>query len=136
MSHLRLLFVGGRNALQKVYDTASDSSSETKAELTIGADWISDYDWLDKKEKKKGWTTDNFTKADSELYEQILNGYWQDCFDVRDPDRYGDFGWVNIRDKMIENPSIEEVKLNKKAIIEEIKKLPDDTLFHFAESHW
>lgn len=47
MAHCRLLFVGVRDALQKIFDSAPDSSSETKAEMTIGADWIADYDWLD-----------------------------------------------------------------------------------------
>lgn len=38
MSHCRLLFVGGRDNLQKIFDNAPDSSSETAAEMTIGAD--------------------------------------------------------------------------------------------------
>ena len=72
MTHCRLLFVGGRNALQKIYDNAPDSSSETKAEMTIGADWVSDYDLIDEEEKKRGWTTDDFTREDAELFQQIL----------------------------------------------------------------
>lgn len=36
MAHLRLLFVGSRKNLQDIYDNAPDSSSETKAEMTIG----------------------------------------------------------------------------------------------------
>lgn len=132
MAHCRLLFVGGRDALQKVYDTADDSSSETKAELTIGADWVSDYDWLDDEEKKRGWTTDDFTKENKELYQQIIDNCWYACFDVRNPERYGDFGWVNIPEQMIQD----DEKVNHQKIIEAIKQLPDDTLFHFADSHW
>ena len=137
MARCRLLFVGGRDALQRVYDTAPDSSSETKAEQTIGADWVSDYDWISDEEKKRGWTTDDFTKENKDLYQQILDNLWYACFDVRDPDKYGDFGWVNIPKQMVKSPrSTDEEKANHKKIIEAIKQLPDDTLFHFADSHW
>ena len=137
MAHCRLLFVGGRDALQKVYDTAPDSSSETKAEMTIGADWVTDYDWLDDDEKKSGWTTDDFTKENKELYQQILDNRWYACFDVRNPEKYGDFGWINMPDQMEEScRGGDSEDRNHEKIIEAIKQLPDDTLFHFADSHW
>ena len=44
MAHLRSLFIGSRNDLQRIYDNAPDSSSESAAEMTIWADWIDDYD--------------------------------------------------------------------------------------------
>ena len=137
MAHCRLLFVGGRDALQKVYDTADDSSSESKAELTIGADYIVDYDWISDEEKKRGRTTKDFTKENTELYQQILDDYWYACFDVRDPQRYGDFGWVNIPEQMKQSSRSGDAEAeNHRKIIEVIKQLPDDTLFHFADSHW
>jgi len=138
MAHCRLLFVGGRDALQKVYDTADDSSSESKAELTIGADWISDWDWLSEDEEKAGWTTDDFTKeSNPKLYQEILDNRWWACFDVRDPNCYGDFCCINCPDYETGHwMSREKEKRNNQRTIEAIKKLPDDTLFHFADSHW
>ena len=51
MAHCRLLFVGGRTNLQQIYDDAPDSSSESAAEMTIGADWIADYDYISEEQK-------------------------------------------------------------------------------------
>ena len=138
MAHCRLLFVGGRDALQKVYDTADDSSSESKTELTIGADWIADYDWLSEDEKKVGLTTNDFTKeSNPELYQEILDNRWWACFDVRDSNYYGDFCCINCPDYETGYWHSREIeKRNNQRTIEAIKKLPDDTLFHFADSHW
>lgn len=138
MAHCRLLFVGGRDALQKIFDNAPDSSSESAAEMTIGADWVEDYDWLDKEEKKIGWTTDNFTKeSNPELYQQILDNRWWACYDVRNPECYGDFCCINCPDYETGHWRDTEIeKRNNQRTIEAIKKLPDDTLFHFADSHW
>ena len=138
MAHCRLLFVGGRANLDKIYDDCDDSSSESKAEIAFGSDWIEDYDWLTNKEKERGRTTDNFTKGNKELYQQILNDIWVYCYDIRDTKNYGDFGWVNIPEQMEENPHWDRdiEKRNHQRIIEAIKQLPDNTLFHFADSHW
>lgn len=138
MAHCRLLFVGGRDALQKIFDSAPDSSSETKAEMTIGADWIADYDWLDEEEKKTGWTTDDFTKeSNPKLYQEILDNQWWACYDVRDSKHYGDFCCINCPDYETNHWTSDEIeKRNDERTIEAIKRLPDDTLFHFAESHW
>lgn len=140
MSHCRLLFVGGRDNLQKIFDGAPDSSSETAAEMTIGADWIADYDWLSDEEKNRGRTTDNFTKkSNPELYQDVIKGYWYHCYDVRDPNHYGSFDCLNCPDfepYVADGHWKEREKRNKARAIEAIKKLPVDTLFHFAESHW
>lgn len=137
MAHCRLLFVGGRDALQKIYDNAPDSSAETKAEMTIGADWISDYGWINDEEKKRGWTTDDFTKDNTKLYQQILDGVWYACYDVRSPERYGDFCCLNCPDYETGHWYNHEIEMrNNQRTIEAIKLLPKDTLFHFAESHW
>ena len=138
MGHCRLLFVGGRDALQRVYDTAPDSSSESAAELTIGADWIDDFDWLSEEKKVLGRTTKDFTIENRELYQDILNKNWVYCFDVRDCNNYGDFGWVNIPDQMEEERGYDRARYerNQQRIINAIKLLPKNTLFHFADSHW
>ena len=140
MSHCRLLFVGGRANLQKIFDDTPDSSSESAAEMTIGADWIADYNWISEEEKKKGWTTDNFTKdSNPELYQDVIGGKWYDCYDVRDPNHYGSFDCLNCPDF---EPYVADIhweereKRNKIRVIEVLKTLPNDTLFHFAESHW
>ena len=140
MAHCRLLFVGGRTNLQKIFDDAPDSSSESTAEMTIGADWIADYDFISEEEKKLGWTTDNFTKiSNPELYQEVIKGQWYDCYDVRDPNHYGSFDCLNCPDfePYIEGCNwIEIEERNKIRTIEVIKRLPDDTIFFFADSHW
>lgn len=150
MAHCRLLFVGGRSNLQKIFDAAPDSSSESAAEMTIGADWVDDYDWTSEGKKKTGRTTDNFTKeSNPELYQDVINGYWYDCYDVRDPNHYGSFDCINCPDyecyegtnnsvgsKDFDKDWNEKEKRNKARAIEGLKSLPDDTLFHFADSHW
>ena len=139
MAHYRLLFVGGRDNLQKIYDDCDDSSSETKAEIAFNADWISDYDCLSDKDKEIGRTTDDFTKSNEALYQQIMDGQWAYCYDIRNPKKYGDFACLNCPD--FEDYAWNEdwearIKRNKQRTIEAIKKLPSDTLFHFADSHW
>jgi len=150
MAHCRLLFVGDRSNLQKIFDDAPDSSSESAAEMTIGADWVDDYDWISEGEKKTGRTTDNFTKeSNPELYQDVINGYWYDCYDVRDPNHYGSFDCINCPDyecyegannsigsKDYDKDWNEKEKRNKVRAIEALKSLSDDTLFHFADSHW
>lgn len=149
MAHCRLLFVGGRNNLQQIFNNAPDSSSKSAAELTIGADWVEDYDWLTNKEKELNkWTTDDFTKENKELYQQVLDGLWYDCYDVRDPNHYGSFDCINCpdfepydenntdKDFKYDKDWDEKEKRNKARAIEAIKLLPSDTLFHFADSHW
>jgi hypothetical protein len=139
MAHCRLLFVGGRANLQKIFDDTPDSSSESAAEMTIGADWVADYDFISEEQKKLGWTTDNFTKeSNPELYQEIINGNWYDCYDVRDTKHYGSFDCINCSD-FEHYDGIdwkEKEKRNKIRAIEVIKTLPVDTLFHFADSHW
>ena len=138
MAHCRLLFVGGMENLDKIFENCPDSSSESTAEITIGADWIADYRWLSEEERKKGWTTNNFTKADIELYQQVVEGLWYECFDIRNPKHYGNFACLNCSDYETYNSADwrEREIRNKKKTIEAIKNLPDDTLFHFADSHW
>lgn len=139
MAHCRLLFVGGRSNLQKIFDDAPDSSSESAAEMTIGADWVADYDFISEEQKKLGKTTDNFTKeSNPKLYQEVINGYWYDCYDVRDSKHYGNFACINCPD-FESYDSVdwcEREKRNKIRVIEVIKTLPANTLFHFADSHW
>lgn len=140
MAYCRLLFVGGRANLQKIFDDAPDSSSETAAELTIGADWVTDYDYISEEEKKTGWTTDNFTKiSNSELYQEVIDGYWYECYDIRNTKHYGSFDCINCPDfepYVPDNDWENREKRNKLRAIEVLKSLLDDTLFHFADSHW
>ena len=140
MSHCRLLFVGGRDNLQKIFDNAPDSSSESAAEMTIGADWVADYDWIDEEEQKVGRTTDDFTKeSNPELYQEVINGYWYDCYDIRNTNHYGSFDCLNCPDfepYVADGCWKEREKRNKVRAIEILKTLPNDTLFHFADSHW
>ena len=140
MAHCRLLFVGGRDNLQKIFNNTPDSSSESAAEITIGADWVADYDWISEEEKKICWTTDNFTKiSNPELYQEVIDGQWYDCYDVRDPNHYGSFDCLNCPDfePYIEDSHWKErEERNKARTIEALRQLPVNTLFHFADSHW
>ena len=140
MAHCRLLFVGGRLNLQKIFDDAPDSSSESAAEMTIGADWVADYDWISEEEKKLGWTTDNFTKiSNPELYQEVINGQWYECYDIRNPNHYGSFDCLNCSDfepYVADSHWKEREERNKARAIEILKTLSGDTLFHFADSHW
>ncbi len=123
MAHLRLLFVGPINNLDKIYADCPDSSSESAAEMAFGADWI-DED-----------TEGEFTKNDIK-FNQILNKDWTYCFDIRNPNRYGDYCCVNNLpwEKGLYDRETEE--RNKDLCIESIKQLPEDTIFFFADSHW
>ena len=139
MARLRLLFVGDRNNLQKIYNDCPDSSSESAAEIAFGADWISDYDWIDEDEKKRGWTTDNFTKnSNPTLYQEVIDGLWVYCYDIRNPKVYGSFDCLNCPDFEPYDGTDNKGKdlRNKNRTIEAFKNLPEDTIFHFAESHW
>lgn len=140
MAHCRLLFVGGRDNLEKIFENCPDSSSESAAEMAIGADWIADYEWISEDEKQRGITTDNFTKeSNPELYQQIIDGIWYECYDIRDINHYGSFDCLNCPDfepYKSDGNWQERDKRNQLRAIEVIKTLPDDTLFHFADSHW
>ena len=119
MAHYRLLFVGTLDNLQRIYNQCDDSSSESKAELAFG------YDYIVEEEIQ-------FTKKDKELYKRILDCKWHDCLDVRDPDNYGDFAWVNMPEEM------KEVKSNidyQQVVLNAIRELPDDMVFFFADAH-
>ena len=147
MAHCTLLFVGTQANLQEIFDRCPDSSSESAAEMTIGADWV---DWDDEYRGSGEFT--KFTKETKgkwhKNYQDVIEGNWYDCYDVRDPDRYGSFDCLNCPDfepyDKTNNDNgwehdkdwDEKEKRNKARAIEAIKKLPDDTVFFFADSHW
>lgn len=137
MAHCILLFVGKIANLQKILDDVPDSSSESAAEITIGADWV---DWED-----KHWGSGEFTKFTKETkgtchlnYEDVIKGNWFECYDVRDPNHYESFDCLNCPDfePYDGTDCSEKEERNKARTIEYIKKLPDDTVFFFADSHW
>lgn len=129
MAHCRLLFVGTKKNLRQIYADCGDSSSESSAEMAFGADWISDSEWSDNPRN-----TDEFTKEDKELYQQILDGLFVYCFDIRDTKRYGDYSYINgFGERMYNEETHEEDNLR---VVEHIKGLPSDTIFFFADSHW
>ena len=131
MARLRLLFVGTINNLYKIYDDCPDSSSESAAEMAFGADSID--------EEAYGG---EFTKSNIEYYNRILEGDFNYCFDIRNPQRYGDYNCVNNLPFKPEDSylSYEERETNfiynQNLCIESIKLLPDDTVFFLAGSHW
>ena len=138
MAHCLLLFVGTHKNLQEIFDNCPDSSSESAAEMAMGADWINEND------EYKG--SGEFTKFTKETkgkwhlnYEDVINGNWYACFDIRNIHHYGDFGWINMPKQMKKCEGKdwnENEKYNKSLICKALKELPDDTVFFFADSHW
>ena len=97
--------------------------------MAFGADWISDSEWSDDPRD-----TDEFTKENAELYQQILDGRFVYCFDIRDTKRYGDYSYVNGFGEELYNEDMQEE--NNAKVVEHIKTLPSETIFFFADSHW
>ena len=138
MAHCKLLFVGTQDNLQEIFNNTPDSSSESAAEMTIGADWI---DWED-----EVWGSGEFTKSTKETrgtchlnYKDAIEGNWYECYDIRNPNHYGSFDCINCPDfePYIDDKHWKEREVrNKVRTIEAIKKLPDNTVFFFANSHW
>lgn len=137
MAHCLSLFVGKQDNLQTILNNAPDSSSESAAEMTIGADYI---DWDD-----DVWGSGEFTKFTKETkgsahldYQDVVEGNWYDCYDIRDINHYGSFDCLNCPDyePYNEDDWKERGRRNKNRAIEVLKKLPDDTVFFFADSHW
>lgn len=131
MAHIKLLFVGTIDNLYKIYADTPDSSSESAAEMAFGADYID--------ERPYGG---EFTKSNTEYYNAILEGYWCNCYDIRNPKWYGSYECVNKLPYKPEENNLpyEEKKenhgYNQSLCIESIKLLPDNTVFFFADSHW
>lgn len=126
MSHVRLLFVGGKKNLDQIYADCPDSSSEAEAEMAFGYDWINS-------EADGRWVSEEFTSKDTELYRQVVEGIWHHCLDIRDTERYGDYTWVNrMSEGVYSRASYEEMKSQT---ISDLKNFPSDTTFFFAEAH-
>ena len=138
MAHCCLLFVGTFQNLQDIYDDCPDSSSESAAEMSIGADWINEYDDYRGSGEFTKFTKE--TKGKSHLnYEDVIAGNWYECYDIRDRNNYGSFDCLNCPDfepYVADGNLLEREKRNKERAIEALKKLPDDTVFFFADSHW
>lgn len=116
--------------------------------MAFGADWINE----DHEYKGSG----EFTKFTKETkgkwhlnYEDVIEGNWYECYDIRDTKHYGSFDCINCPDfepydgsnnnfgsKNADMDWTEKEERNKKRAIEALKKLPDDTVFFFADSHW
>ena len=137
MAHCRLLFVGKVENIHRIYADCPDSSSESAAEMAFGADYICEY--REGYERQSSWNTPEFTKANKEYYQDIIDGQFMYCFDIRNTENYGDYGWINIPSEMEEEAApdlYEKEERNKQRIINHIKGLPNETIFWFADSHW
>ena len=136
MAHYRVLMVGSHDDIQRIYDTLPDSSSESAAEMAFG------FDWIDIDNSNPPMSSEPFTKANKELWQEVLDGKFYYCLDARNVEKYGSFGWVNIPDQMEEWPfglPYEEDRArhqrNKERVIEVLKSLPDSQVFIFCDSH-
>lgn len=88
MAHYHVLMVGTEANLTQIYADCSDSSSETLAEMAFAYDYLcplSKNELLGKGIKKYDSEDYEFTKEDTELYDEIVQGrLFNDCFDIRD----------------------------------------------------
>lgn len=121
MAHCRLLFVGTKDNMEAIFENCPDSSSESEAEMAFGCDYVSsDY-----------WYNEEFTKQD-EHYQDVINGMWVYCYDIRNVNHYADYACLN----KLDNFDINNEEEYKTKVIEHIKTLPDDTIFFFQDSHF
>lgn len=88
MSHYNVLMVGTEANLMQIYADCSDSSSETKAEMAFAYDYLCPLGknfLLGKNTRVYNSEDCEFTKEDTELYNEIVQGrMFNDCFDIRD----------------------------------------------------
>lgn len=127
MSHIRILLVGPKRNLDQIYDDCPDSSSESCAEMAFGYDSLSTDHY---------WASEEFTRANEELYNQIIEGRWWECLDIRDTAYYGDYACINGVEYETGQWNDRDIRLrNQKNVIEHIKHLPSDTIFFFADAH-
>lgn len=122
MAHYNVLMVGTEANLMQIYADCPDSSSETKAEMAFAYDYLcplSKNELLGKGIKKYDSEDYEFTKEDTELYNEIVQGrMFNDCFDIRD----------NTSNHRI--TELNDVDFNKF-----FKNLPDDTHFFLCIGH-
>lgn len=121
MAHYRLLFVGTKDNMEAIFENCLDSSSESKADMAFGCDYVtSDH-----------WYNEEFTKQD-DPYQDVITGNWVYCYDIRNINHYADYACLN-------NLNISDIYDSKEyqiKIIEHIRTLPDDTIFFFQDSHF
>lgn len=88
MAHYNVLMVGTEANLTQIYADCPDSSSETMAEMAFAYDYLcplSKNELLGKGIKKYDSKNYEFTKEDTELYNEIVQGrMFNDYFDIRD----------------------------------------------------
>ena len=101
---------------------APDSSSESKAEMAFCCDYVAPDYWYD----------NDFTKQD-EPYQDVINGKWVYCYDIRNINRFADYACLNNLGRFDIFHEEEEYKAK---VIEHIKTLPDNTIFFFQDSHF
>lgn len=123
MSHYNVLMIGTEANLMQIYADCSDSSSETKAEMTFAYDYLCPLgkNFLLGKDTRVYNSEDcEFTKEDTELYNEIIvERRFYDCFD--------------IRDNTSNNRITEE--LSDKGLDNFFNDLPDDTHFFLCVGH-
>lgn len=123
MAHYNVLMVGTEANLTQIYADCPDSSSETLAEMAFAYDYLcplSKNELLGKGIKKYDSKDYEFTKEDTELYNEIVKGrMFYDCFDIRDN---------------TSNHRITE-ELSDKGLDNFFNNLPDDTHFFLCVGH-
>ena len=131
MSHIKVVMIGTRDNLQKIYDSVGDSSAETSAELAFGYDYLdNNVDFYSFRESRAFNSVElKWTKNDAE-YQHLLDEIKDpircpDIIDIRcAPDFINvEFDYINKRDKTVDE------------ILEWFDNRPSDMEFFVCDGH-
>ena len=131
MSHVKVVMIGTRDNLQKIYDSVGDSSAETSAELAFGYDYLdNNVDFYAFRESRAFNSVElKWTKNDAE-YQHLLDEIkgpirCPDIIDIRcAPDFINvEFDYINKRDKTADE------------ILEWFDNQPSDMEFFVCDGH-
>ena len=129
MAHYKVIMIGTRDNLQKIYDNTDDSQSESKAELAFGYDYLDDNVDFHMQNCDYNSIPLKWTKQDIE-YKYLLNEIKDSikCPDIIDircaPDFINvEFDYINKRDKTVDE------------ILEWFDNQPSDMEFFVCDGH-
>ena len=116
MAHIKVIMIGTRDNLQKIYDSVGDSSAETSAELAFGYDYLDDnVDFYSFRESRAFNSVElKWTKKDAE-YKHLLD-------EIKDPIRCPDIIDIRCAPPNGYNPS-DFIDEDRKRVIEDVTEI-------------
>lgn len=131
MAHYKVIMIGTRDNLQKIYDSVGYSSTETSAELAFGYDYLDDNVDFYSFRKSRAFNSVElkWTKKDAE-YKHLLD-------EIKDPIRCPDIIDIRCAPDFI---NIQFDRINKKnktkeEILEWFDNQPSDMEFFVCDGH-